>query len=964
MTVSRDTLQVLLQRASTGGGEPETLNQLTEAESVPGFYAELLSIAAAPGAPLDAKFAAAAYFKSVVSRRWRSAESPIPLDVRADIRAAILDAALDPNPLVAAQLTAALSTIARVDYPTQWPDLFNDILARIAAAQYPSTQLERLWSCLLQCLKAVINARFGRRKTAIAAQADQVLSVCVEAYRNYISKYLQTREDSLLLAHLSLKCACKLVVSCVDNLPNSEHTCIMFSEMSNALPQLFQIRSTDIGSILLAKHIQRIGKCYLAIIEAKPYSFVLMPRAPDIIRSYISLADSKADIFRLNPTEVTPEMDADFWKAVSLQALKLFRSLALFIVKREGGLAVRSAADNKHEQFKLAFQIAKNDILTIEYVDYLSNLLLTKFFPLTPTHLEQWQDDPEQWIYDETQASWEYDLRHCAENIFHVMLSAFTDHMVPQLAQFIEQSDNIDNIMDRDAIYAALGAGATFLHEYIDFDRFVKNSFIPILQGTDPSFRILRHRICWVISQWVTVQCNDRDAVYKILQQTIDPSNELNDIVVRFSAVVALRYCVDDWEFEADTFVPYILFFLDRLMSMLCSELEMVETKLYVLQVAAILIRSCGSKVQERLDQVLAVLPPLWRDSGDEQLMKVAVLQTLTHLADNLSDIPPSLYEVSFAFLWDSIQRDNPDYIYLIDDALLLWSRLLTNSAKPDEKINAFGPMAVALLETPPEDVELLLGIIEQHLLIDGFELCKNCGVQLMKNLITQLPNVSINSGVEICNILCTMELLFEGENLRALFSVQTSTKSMGIVDALVEDILHEKVKYALLEVKSLLVFAHLVIKDAEFGIGLLKVAVERQSRTMNDLVREWVDRFSSIIVLSEKKLNAMCMVAILAHGAIDSTLANEILSLAAQMIEEVHEVNGDSQAYYSSETPLNEGDRRRLSLLETGPAHKIPMKGFVKGCALHLLNENRLQDVYAVLDEANQALLERMLNE
>jgi hypothetical protein len=63
-----------------------------------------------------------------------------------------------------------------------------------------------------------------------------------------------------------------------------------------------------------------------------------------------------------------------------------------------------------------------------------------------------------------------------------------------------------------------------------------------------------------LISEWVGTKCSEssRSQVYEILLGLLTPLDPRNDIVVRLSAASAFRYAVDEWNFKADDFVPYL----------------------------------------------------------------------------------------------------------------------------------------------------------------------------------------------------------------------------------------------------------------------------------------------------------------------------------------------------------------------------------------------------------------------
>jgi len=87
-----------------------------------------------------------------------------------------------------------------------------------------------------------------------------------------------------------------------------------------------------------------------------------------------------------------------------------------------------------------------------------------------------------------------------------------------------------------------------------------------------------------MIAQWITVKIakEKKPVVYQIYQHLMDRGDPLNDQVVRVTAARKFKDVADEWEFNADTFLPYAPVIIDRLMA-LVQEVELQETKMALL---------------------------------------------------------------------------------------------------------------------------------------------------------------------------------------------------------------------------------------------------------------------------------------------------------------------------------------------------------------------------------------------
>jgi hypothetical protein len=69
----------------------------------------------------------------------------------------------------------------------------------------------------------------------------------------------------------------------------------------------------------------------------------------------------------------------------------------------------------------------------------------------------------------------------------------------------------------------------------------------------------------------------------------MDKEDPMNDQVVRITAARKFHAVADEWEFQADNFLPYAPVMLDRLMS-LVQEVQLTETKMALLNTISIIV--------------------------------------------------------------------------------------------------------------------------------------------------------------------------------------------------------------------------------------------------------------------------------------------------------------------------------------------------------------------------------------
>ena len=114
------------------------------------------------------------------------------------------------------------------------------------------------------------------------------------------------------------------------------------------------------------------------------------------------------------------------------------------------------------------------------------------------------------------------------------------------------------------------------LYDLIDFDAWLDTIIPAELSFSGPKYRpstlnpshcsnqIIRRRMALLIGAWVGTKCAEasRPKVYELLLSLLTPIDTRNDVVVRMSAATALQCAVDEWQFKADDFLPYLEAFL------------------------------------------------------------------------------------------------------------------------------------------------------------------------------------------------------------------------------------------------------------------------------------------------------------------------------------------------------------------------------------------------------------------
>jgi hypothetical protein len=130
-------------------------------------------------------------------------------------------------------------------------------------------------------------------------------------------------------------------------------------------------------------------------------------------------------------------------------------------------------------------------------------------------------------------------------------------------------------VVQKEALYCALGRCALRLKDVIPFDQWLDHTLSVEAQDTNPkyvitvfmsamwysavpSYPIIKRRIAWLIGKWVSESCAspNNPRIWEILTHLLKDRGPGTDSVVRLTAVVALKECLDVWKISQN-FVTY-----------------------------------------------------------------------------------------------------------------------------------------------------------------------------------------------------------------------------------------------------------------------------------------------------------------------------------------------------------------------------------------------------------------------
>lgn len=531
-------------------------------------------------------------------------------------------------------------------------------------------------------------------------------------------------EAALTVVVLSLKCLRRLMVygfgTGASSMGKEQHmrgfhrnelSAKFFKQLLAILTKCIELRNVVVRDLkrsspnLLDKLILGCGKMYIDLIKNHPVEFVLADGSVEVIAFYWSLADA----FIRNSD--------DMLERFIVQGLILLRKV---VKNSELTQPLHGPTDPTITQ---AQQKIVSQLLTPEFNTNCVHTLIKKYLTLTSEDMESWESDPESWIQEEEGDHWEYNSRSCSEKLVMDFLSSRRDQLGPLLIQTLmsvsnTSSDDMESVLLKDAVYSAVGLCAQDCYDFVEFDGWFASTLVNESQKRQAEFhKILRRRVSILIGQWVSVKCS-REMRPKVYETILPLLNESEDMVIRLTSVNTLRLSVDDWDFEATQFVPYLPQAIS-LLAALVNNTDEFESKLKILNCISVIIERMESHVLPFAERITMLLPELWEQSEGQHMFRAAILVILTKLVVALKDKAMQLEGLVLPIIRHAVS-DKDARLYLFEDGLDLWMVTVQNFSQCTPALLELMGIAIESLDYATESLKKILKLIECYILLDA----------------------------------------------------------------------------------------------------------------------------------------------------------------------------------------------------------------------------------------------------
>ncbi|KAJ5085856.1 hypothetical protein N7532_010627 [Penicillium argentinense] len=974
----------------------EGTKQLQNWERMPTYHAFLQDAFLDQSAPHAVRYLSIIQLKNGIDKYWRrtatklTGDSAIEPTEKNKIKTrALMAGSVEPSRPLAVQNALLIAKIMRFEFPQDWPEAMTDILQAIRRGSDPNVDpivLPRSLLTLLQVIKELSTARIQRTRTHLQAVTPEIFEVVATVYMEKVTQWPMTIENTLASntwnqldegalvqaieqTLFALKVIRRLLISGFEHPGRDESVRGLWSQTEQHLLQFFAYAENngvpESVRTLIAKHALQLSKLHLEMARDKPASFVSFENSLSLVKTYWGFVSQ----FSHRYADMR-EDDEELSEKIALRGLLMLRACTKMAFHPIHTFKYQTPQDKQEK--KDAVEYIKSSLFSQEFVVEVMELIVTRFFRLRKCDFEDWEGNPEDWEKHEVDAdAWEYSIHSCSHKLFLDLITHFKDWLVaPVLSTFqnFAATENKD-VMLKDSLYSAIGLAAACLEQHLDINTFLQNTLIPEVQIQEQEYRILRRRIAIVLGQWVPIKFADMnmESVYQVFQHLLNNQDSLNDLVVRITAGRQLCNVLDAFDFDVEIFLPFAQPILTGLMSLL-QEIESADTKMAMLES----VRTIVVKVEQRVvilsDQIISPLPQVWENSGDEHLLKQAILNLLTSLMHSMNQDSVRYHSMILPLIQSSIDMNSDTYIYLLDEALELWAGVLMQTPSPaSPEILSLLPSLLPILEEETDTVVQALEILESYILLAPQAILSDelrpkllrtlepllesltmqrCGLipRIVEKLIRGVE--AIDGGSEAAYNTMTQSLLETNilqSLLKGLYSAYEASQTTGpnrkrtTVDGKVETDYFSAI--ARLALANPTLFAHAVTAATN----------QSQEEAFTWLLKEWFFHYDTIAMASQKKLHVLALTQLLALQGPNAAppafilkFLQDYLTIWTALIIELAEGGNDPNADYLTAQPVNAGvdhaqARRRREWEDSDTMYRFPIRDFVR---------HRLQEV------------------
>ncbi|EFC41357.1 importin-11 [Naegleria gruberi] len=910
----------VLTKSLNGGTEEQKIaeNTLHQVEKRNGYLSLLLQIITKTTVEQQARYLALICLKNSVDTYWRpSANYVISNQEKEYVKQGLLkliisdnnDELLNNNQFII-QFALSIAKIARIDYPTDWKDLIENIVQCITSSSSEQVRSKCL-IVLKQFVKEQSSKNLVEAKKIFKEFSQNIVGFTCQLWFYYANRIYQSIGNINDLEYNNcLVCSriiWRLIAMGISVIDKNSTIMDFLGSLSDIISKYYQVSQSLITSG--QNRTENFDKiiCLLA-------SFIKIPLRVQskhqigfrkLLLPYCMIFSKM--VFENDPYAPTTDFKVFF------RALTFLK----FVVE-----CTKYDKDNGNEGAE-AFEIVHNQFFTDEVLRNFVSCLVTKYMVASGDELDKWNEDPEEFV-KEQELDRDDTLKAAGEYLFLAIMGTFESRISKFVVQFTEQMlqetyGSLENqkIILRDACYSAVGWASYHLYNDIQFPQWyasmLRKELLPTEEfALNPKYNVIRRKCMWILGRWV--ERFDPTVRKDILQTLMTILTSSNDIVLQLTSLITLKTIIsEDIDFEPNDFVEHLEPFMKILIHIL-SNVEQEDTKLSLLTLISFVVEKMDNKILPYCEVLVKMLPVLWNSCFDSTLVKTQVISALSKIVKLLESNSVILYEFLLPLISYSTDVEQEEHAYFIEDALELWHSTVQYAPEPVQGLMSIFPNLVKIIDTSYDYLVLALRIIESYILLGKSQFLGTFGSQLNEIFLNILNNAKPKV-IYICTNI--IDLIFTE------FPLEASTHFIVPVKHMMEMFYAKEEKNEVL-VNFLCVFSRLLFfnKNLFFQISetIQKEKSIQQGSVSLDVIDLWISLFDSIVSSFHRKFSTLALLSL--YPTNNNELLNrfgKILNISVQVLYDMDKQSELTKRLTGEDeedgiTMNNEFDRKRLS--------------------------------------------------
>lgn len=755
---------------------------LAQSESRPGFCSCLLEVITAKdlASQVDVRLMATVYFKNSINRHWRQRRdsSGISNEEKMHLKQKLLTHLREESDQIAQMLAVIISKIARIDYPKEWPDIFLVLSQQLQTADTLASH--RIFMILFRTLKELSTKRLTADQRNFAEISSQFFDYSWRLWQSDVQTLLHgfsvlSQNYNADDQHHELYLTCERWLLCSKIIRQ-----LIISGFQSDSKCFQEVRPVKEVSPVLLSAIQSFLPYYSSFEKQYPKFWDFIKRAcTKLMKILVAIQGrhpySFGDKFVLSSVmdfclnRITdPEPNLMSFEQFLIQCMVMIKSI-LECKEYKPSLTGR-VVDEKGvtlEQMKKNISSAVGGVVSTllpnERTILLCNVLITRYFVLTASDLEEWYRNPESFHHEQDMVQWTEKLRPCAEALYIVLFENNGQLLAPVVVSLLQETMNncpttvteiTSALLLKDAAYGAAAYVYYELSNYLSFKDWFNGALSHELSNDHPNLFIIHRKVAVILGQWVSeIKDETKRPVYCALIRLLQGK----DLSVRLAACRSLCLHVEDANFSEREFVDLLPLCWDSCFK-LFEDVQEFDSKVQILNLISTLIGHV-SQVTPFANKLVQFFQKVWEEASGESLLQIQLLVALKNFVIALGYQSPICYNILLPLLEHGIDINSPDEINLLEDSMLLWEATLSQAPSMVPQLLSYFSRLVEIMQRNFDHLQVAVNIIEDYIILGGNDFLSMHATNIANILDLVVGNVSDKG---LLSILPVVDILIQ----------------------------------------------------------------------------------------------------------------------------------------------------------------------------------------------------------